>query len=314
MVERKILDTNLKLLIGQDVAKELVAKSLIRGACYTYLLVGPPHVGKGLLARIMAVSWHGTTDIYKPHLDTIIFDEILATNSNENEDKKWKKTVDDTVHLINLSPSSDYRVLIVDDIDRLSISAANALLKTLEEPPVHAKIIITAQNINAVLPTVRSRAQIIRLNSLTDREIHGYLRKQKVKKIEEATLLANGALGIAESLAKDRELLERGIAQVEAFKTIIGKDVIRGMAIANIKEREVALDMVSTWTNLTRRLMLADLRDEEVPWLSGVKDLPDERKLTSFLSRLREANDALKSEANVRVVMEALVLAGAETL
>lgn len=91
VVERKILDTNLKLLVGQETAKELIAKSLIKGDCFTYLLVGPPHVGKGLLARIIAASWHSTGEINKPHLDTIIFDEVLATNRGENEDNKWKK-------------------------------------------------------------------------------------------------------------------------------------------------------------------------------------------------------------------------------
>jgi DNA polymerase III subunit delta' len=314
VVERKILDTNLKLLVGQGMAKELVNKSLEKGACSTYLLVGPPHVGKGLLARIMAASWHGSLDINKPNLDTIIFDEVLSTNSGDNEDNKWKKTVDDTVHLINLSPNGDYRVLIIDDIDRLSVSAANALLKTLEEPPQHAKVIITAQNINAVLPTVRSRAQIIRLNGLSDNEIKDYLKHHKAKRVEEIALLANGALGVADNLSKDSERLEQGMEQIEAFKTLLSKDVIKGMAIANIKEREVAGDLVATWTNLTRRLMLADLSDKRVDWLDEQKNLPNERGLATFLARLQEAGEALSGGANVRMVVEALVLGANKSL
>lgn len=313
-MERKILDTNLKLLVGQDLAKELVSKSLEQGACSTYLLVGPPHIGKGLLARLMAASWHNSSDIHKSNLDTIIFNEVLSTNSSENEDNKWKKTVDDTVHLINLSPNNDYRVLIVDDIDRLSTSAANALLKTLEEPPAHAKIVITAQNINAVLPTVRSRAQIIQLHSLSDDEVRDYLKKQKVKQVEDITLLANGALGVADDLSKDEEKLKQGIAQIEAFKTLLGKDVIKGMAAANIKERDEALAMVSTWINLARRLLLANIKATPVEWLVGVAQLPSKDKLTAFMSRLQESNEALSAGANVRMVMEALVLGGAAVL
>ncbi|MBN2585128.1 AAA family ATPase [Patescibacteria group bacterium] len=307
-MEKKILNTNLKLLVGQEMAKELVSRSLEAGGCSTYLLVGPPHVGKGLLARIMAASWHNAIDIGKPNLDTIVFDEILSANSGEGEDNKWKKTVDDTVHLINLSPHRDYRVLIVGDVDRLSVSAANALLKTLEEPPKHARIVITAQNINAVLPTVRSRAQIIRLHSLSDDEIRDYFKNKKVKRIEEIILLANGALGIADDLAKNEERLEQGVAQVEAFKALLSKDLIKGMVTANIKDRAVASDLVTTWTNLTRRLMVAELRDKPISWLTGVKNLPDERRLAAFLARLQEADGALAGGANVRVVAEALVL------
>jgi len=314
VVERKIIEANLKLLVGQDMAKELVSKSLRVGACSTFLLVGPPHVGKGLLARIMAASWHDSLDLSKPNLDTIIFDEVLSLNSGENEDNKWKKTVDDTVHLINLSPNSDYRVLIVDDIDRLSISAANALLKTLEEPPLHAKIIITAQNINAVLPTVRSRAQVIRLNGLSDEEVMAHLKKHKAKQAEEITLLANGCLGVADDLTKNEDRLEQGVAQIEAFKTLLGKDVIKSMAVANLKEREIAQDLVATWTNLTRRLMLAKLSNQPVSWLGEVKNWPAEQGLTTFLTRLQEAGEALNGGANVRVTIEALVLGANKSL
>jgi len=314
VVERKILDTNLKLLIGQDQAKELIGKSLVAEGCSTYLLVGPPHVGKGLLARIMAASWHGSSNVHKSDLDTIIFDEVLLANSGENEDSKWKKTVDDTVHLINLSPNSDYRVLIIDDIDRLSISAANALLKTLEEPPKHAKMIITAQNVNAVLPTIRSRAQIIRLHSLSDEAVMAYLRKQKVKHAEEIALLSNGALGMADDLANSDEKLNQGLAQITAFKTLLGHDVVKGMSVANVKDREVAQGLISTWINLSRRLMLADLGDRQVSWLSDVKNLPDERGLAMFMARLQEAGEALNSGANIRVVMEALVLGANKSL
>jgi len=296
------------------MAKELVIKSLEKGVCSTYLLVGPPRVGKGLLARIIAASWHNSLDFSKPNLDTIIFDEVLSLNSGENEYNKWKKTVDDTVHLINLSPNYDYRVLIVDDIDRLSIHAANALLKTLEEPPRHAKIIITAQNINAVLPTVRSRAQTIRLNSLSDAEIKNHLKAQKVKRVEEIALLANGAWGVANELSRDEEGLERGLAQIDAFEILMSGNVVRGMAIANIKEREVAQNLVATWTNLTRRLLLADLKSEPAGWAGKLNRLPGHQGLAAFLARLQEAGEALNSGANVRIVIEALVLGANKSL
>ena len=130
-MNQKILEKNLSVLQGHRLAKDLLIQSLGEGRCASYLLVGPPHIGKGSMAKIMAASIHGLENVNKKHLDTLIFDDLLEASSDEDP-IEWKKHVDELLHFINLSPANSlFKVAIIENIDRLSMHAANALLKTL---------------------------------------------------------------------------------------------------------------------------------------------------------------------------------------
>ena len=58
---------------------------------------------------------------------------------------------------------ADVRLCSLGDIERLQVEGANGLLKTLEEPPAHARLILIAESMGAVLPTIESRCQLMRL-------------------------------------------------------------------------------------------------------------------------------------------------------
>ena len=74
--------------------------------------------------------------------------------------------------------SGEYRVFLVDGIDRAGEHAANSLLKTLEEPPSHLVLILTAQNPYDLLPTIRSRAAPFHLSPLDDDEMRAFAGKR----------------------------------------------------------------------------------------------------------------------------------------
>ena len=69
-----------------------------------------------------------------------------------------------------LAPArSEWRVIIIQDADHLTAEAMNALLKTLEEPPPHVVLVLTAERLDALLPTIMSRCQMIRFATLCRR-------------------------------------------------------------------------------------------------------------------------------------------------
>src|SRR4030042_5513851 len=255
----KILEENLSQIEGHAAAKSLLSKLLNQGTPRAFCLVGPPHVGKGFLARALAASIHGIAYTGKPHIDTLIFDELLSAHSEEGE-KKWKRSVDALIQVVHLSPAaSRHKVIIIDDIDRLSHAAANALLKTLEEPPGDVRILLTAQDIDSVLPTIRSRAQLVRLNYLTDDEMRRYIAQggRGVPEAQEIMVLANGAVGKAKQLLGDKDLLKRQRSYLETFENLLRGRVRAGLKTAELREREAAEEMVEVWINLARRLWLA---------------------------------------------------------
>ena len=74
--------------------------------------------------------------------------------------------------------SSKYKIYIVPDADMMSVQAQNALLKTIEEPPAYAVILLLTENAEILLPTIRSRCVMLKLRNIKDQLIKKYLMEQ----------------------------------------------------------------------------------------------------------------------------------------
>lgn len=89
------------------------------------------------------------------------------------------------------------KVYIFSDVDNMGISAQNALLKVLEEPPKNVIFILTCANSANILPTIRSRTQQMALNTVSQEELHNYLRKNYPKEnFEEIWQISKGNIGV----------------------------------------------------------------------------------------------------------------------
>jgi DNA polymerase-3 subunit delta' len=97
----------------------------------------------------------------------------------------------------------DWRVFLIDRIDRANEQAANSLLKTLEEPPPHLILIMTASNPYDLLPTIRSRSVPLRLGRLTDQEMRAFSDFRGLDHADKRRTLAEGSPGVAFSLDLD---------------------------------------------------------------------------------------------------------------
>ncbi|HVW83440.1 MAG TPA: hypothetical protein VHB50_02120 [Bryobacteraceae bacterium] len=92
------------------------------------------------------------------------------------------------------------RVFLIDQADRAGEQAANSLLKTLEEPPDHLIIVMTAENVYDLLPTIRSRSVMLNLSPLTNDEMEDFARARKLDDAERRIALSGGSPGLAASL------------------------------------------------------------------------------------------------------------------
>jgi DNA polymerase-3 subunit delta' len=93
-----------------------------------------------------------------------------------------------------------YRVFLIDHVDRANEQAANSLLKTLEEPPPHLIVVMTAENAYDLLPTIRSRAIPFHFAPLGDGELREFVRALSLDQPERRVALAAGSPGVAASL------------------------------------------------------------------------------------------------------------------
>ena len=94
----------------------------------------------------------------------------------------------------------DRRVFLVDHLDRANEQAANSLLKTLEEPPDHLVLLLTAENAYDLLPTIRSRAVTLYLAPLAEEEMRRFLASRDLDQAGRRVALAAGCPGVAAAL------------------------------------------------------------------------------------------------------------------
>jgi DNA polymerase-3 subunit delta' len=148
-----------------------------------------------------------------------------------------------------------WRVAILSEFERATPEAANALLKTLEEPPSYVALLLTANHIDRLLPTIVSRCQLLWLRPLTISQVQQALISQWGVEPSLAELLAHlsgGRIGWAVSTFQDREALARREESLEQISNLLGQSRVYRLAYAaalsrNPKLLEETLMLWSSW-------------------------------------------------------------------
>ena len=184
----------------------LVANSLLQAVTsqqipQALLITGPPKVGKTTMAQAFAMTINCLTD-HPPcgqcqscrkiqghnHPDVMLFDDTTESLKIEQVRELQRNLV--------LKPiESHYKLAIFSQFERATLPAANALLKTLEEPPRHAILILTAHQAINLLPTIVSRCQVIKLKPIPGPAIAQALRDKWGASSTQADLLSRLAAG-----------------------------------------------------------------------------------------------------------------------
>lgn len=154
-------------------------------------------------------------------------------------------------HDLSLAPLPGSRkVAIVDDADTMNEASANAFLKTLEEPPPRAVLLLIASNLDALLPTIRSRCQLVRFSPLQKTDIQALLLEQDLAQspadAEFASSLSEGSLSVA------RQLVE---PELRVLRSLLYSELARqnGCGLGLSKQLHEGLARISSETSEQRR-------------------------------------------------------------
>lgn len=231
-------------LYGHDVEIERFKSAALGDRMHhAWLIHGPKGIGKGLFVR-QAATWllamaagpefdadgfsvplnHPISHLVKEksHPDYRILTRLMKDKTDALARDISTEQIRAMQRVLENKPAlSDRRVIIIDSLDELNASGANALLKALEEPPPGAIFLLVSHSPGRVLPTIRSRCFQMKLSPLSQAEMVKALIYAEppidAAEMDDLIALANGVPGLAISYAdKDMLGLDRGLQRILA--------------------------------------------------------------------------------------------------
>ncbi|HNZ86399.1 MAG TPA: AAA family ATPase [bacterium] len=219
MKEDKFL-YNWNVLGHENIIKHLQKILKTKNFLNTYLFSGPEDVGKKTIAKYFIQSIFCKDQESIPcnkcgdclELKNGIHPDLIQVSLLENKRDIGIDQVRDFREKFSLTPMrSQFKVGIINGADRLSQESSNALLKIIEEPPKNSFVILIAQDVDKILPTIKSRSQNIIFGGVKQKEIYDYLLNNGADKnlSFELSKFSGGAPGVAIAYLKNPKEWER---------------------------------------------------------------------------------------------------------
>ncbi|HBO34468.1 MAG TPA: hypothetical protein DD636_07010 [Anaerolineaceae bacterium] len=220
---------------------------------------------------------------------------------------------------------SPYRIVLIPDFQHATIGASNALLKSLEEPPSKALLILTADAKESLLETIASRCEVLRLRPSSVGTLEGFLLNEKVivpARAKRLAHLAGGRVGRALSFDQNQDLLDAYDEALTDLGDLLNSRLRERLQfIERLQQRKGASReqfafLIATWLTFWRDVMIrhegADIplvNTDHEQRISETAQLIPSRQIEKILKDHEKALVNLDANLNPRLVIENLLLA-----
>jgi len=314
-------------VIGHEWAVELLQRSLARGkVSHAYLFVGPPQIGKSTLALEFARALNCTGDdppcgecaacrkISKgAHPDV----KVIEAQGGSIKIEQIRALRRDAA----LAPyEGRWKAYILPQMERATPEAANALLKTLEEPPSYVILMLITSNMDLLFPTIISRCQVLKLRLLPVTVVEEALRERWGVAPEQAHLLSRlsgGRIGWAVQAARNPALVEERTRYLDELEALLKGDKIQRLQYAEAlaqnpdKARQALLLWQGWWRDLllvkggnSSHIVNVNREDSLQTWAQNYSWT----QIHLALQALRATLERIERHANLRLALEILLL------
>jgi DNA polymerase III subunit delta' len=339
--------TNRWPFIGHDAAVRDVSGAILAGQpSHAYLITGPAGVGRTTVARWIAQTLNCERPAQErpcgdcgscrrivngAHPDVTVVDlawqaDMIAAPRGDASRSRQRLSIE-TVRwlrqdIVTRPVMGRWKIQIVDDAELFSETAPDAFLKTLEEPPSYAVIILVAGSPDAVSETVRSRCRHISLGPVPTALIRQALEDRGTPSAAAAAIArsAHGRIAWAISMASDPDALRERREQLErAFEhlsTTLGRVEVGGVIAANhSRNRDLTYALLDTYTGLWRDALLhrtglasATVYPEIGDRLSSFAEKFDVAELHRAVWATRRCMEDLDANIQARIALHAMVM------
>ena len=318
-------------IIGQEQLKEHLQNAIaMNKVSHAYLINGERSSGKEFAAKVFAAALqcekggtgpcgecHSCIQEKSGNQPDIIFVSHDKPNTIGVEDIRTQINND-----IGIKPySSPRKIYIMNEGAKMTVQAQNALLKTLEEPPEYAVILILTTNVDALLPTILSRCVVLNMKPVPDHKVKKYLMEELQIPDYKANIcvaFARGNIGKAKMLASSEEfekVKEEAVTLVKYINDMDISEVVK--AIKKISEYQFDvtdyLDILSVWYRDV--LLFKATKDanslifkNEIQYIRKVADRSTYEGIETIVKALQQAKRRLEANVNFDLTMELLLL------
>ncbi len=318
-------------IIGQEQIKEHLQNALETGkVSHAYIINGEKSSGKEFIARIFAMTLQCEQEGTEPCNECRSCKQTLSKNQPDiiyvSHEKPNTISVDDIRTQINndvaIKPySSKYKVYIMNEAEKMTPQAQNAILKTLEEPPAYTVIILLVTNVNTLLPTILSRCVVLNMKPVRDQLVKKYLMEELQVpdyKADVCVAFARGNVGKAKLLAASEEfenVKAEALSLLKYIKDMEIQEIVAAIKKINEYKLEINdyMDIMSIWyrdvllfkaTNDVNHLVFR----EEIQAIRKVAARSSYEGIENVIKALDTAKKRLDANVNFDLVMELLLL------
>ena len=324
-------------ILGHDGAKAHLQAALAdQQMSHAYLLEGTHGVGKKTLANAFVKTLLCQTPIEGPNGQQDCCGRCQSCRSFDHDnhpDVKRIRTLpdkntisvkqirDELVKDISIRPyGGQYKIYLIEEAERLTVEAQNAMLKTLEEPPAYGLIIMMAESAAAFLPTILSRCVKISLQPLDSKVVKAELGRRGVEsgKAGIAAAFAQGSIGQALKLCEDENFEEM---RTELFQ-FLGRipqlsqlEVMKGSQLWDQfkSEQEALFSLLLIWYRDI--LVYQETRDpaqilcaDQLEIIASMASYYENRKLIQITDKVLDIHKKLKANANAALAIDCLLM------
>lgn len=318
-------------IIGQEQIKEHMQNTLSTGkVSHAYIIHGEKFSGKEFIAKIFAMALQCEKEGIEPCNQCHSCKQSLSKNQPDiiyvTHEKPNTISVDDIRAQVNndvaIKPySSKFKIYIINEAEKMSTQAQNAILKTLEEPPVYAVFILLVSNINSLLPTILSRCVTLTMKPVKDELVKKFLMEELQipdYKAEVCVAFARGNVGKAKMLASSEEfenIKAEAISLLKYIKEMEIQEIVAAIKKINEYKLEIQdyFDIIAIWYRdvlLFKATLDANqlIFKEEIQTLKKVAARCSYEGIERVIKALSTAKTRLEANVNFDLVMELLLL------
>lgn len=318
-------------LLGHDWAVDMLQQHISREALrHAYLFSGPPGLGRRTLALRLAQTLNCTQPPAPGQpcgacrdcrqIEAMTHPDLSVVQAETEGGTLKVDQIREVRRTLTLKPyQGQYRVALFLRFQEASEGAANALLKTLEEAPEYAILILTADSPEGLLPTITSRCEVLRLRPLPAEVIESYLLQHGAG-AEQAHLIAhvsNGRPGYARRLLNDDSALEFRAEWLTDLRQLLSSTRVQKFNYAEkmAKDKEVMRQTLLVWLSYWRDVLLrasgATASIANVDQSEGITSHAQSLELGKARHVVRDLESALRRlerNVNARLLAEVLLL------